>query len=89
MEGTMFILLDDRTMDQRKAGSGKVAGIDVPLDILQIAEYVVIVKDETYEVVKDRMTGATGEFPLEELPELIKQRLIERLKIRDQIKTDE
>lgn len=88
----MFIIMDEREAAHWERG---------PLDnsistlathsgqLMQVAEYVIVLKDETYEVLKDRFAGDSGEFPLEELPELLKQRLIQRLKIRDQIHTDE
>ena len=84
----MVVILDERYMERRKVG-GKVAGIDLDLQISRMAELVVIIKDETYELVKDRYTGYEGEYPLDELPELIKQRLILQLKARDNVSTDE
>lgn len=58
--------------------------------LMYIAEYVIVLKDETYEIIKDRSGGEAGlELPLNELPDVIKQRLIQKLKFRDQISTDE
>lgn len=59
--------------------------------LIQVAEFVVIVKDNTYEILKDKIYGRSepNEFPLDELPEMLKQRMILSLKNRDNISTDE
>ncbi len=57
---------------------------------VQCAEYVVLIRNETYEVIKDRLHGAAmKELPLGEFPNVIKSFIIEHLKVRDRVSTDE
>ena len=91
----MFIIMDERDKkhfrqvikDEHITSKNRFDPINMQL--MQLAEYVIVLKDETYEVLKDRFTGELGEFPIEEIPNIIKDRLVHRLKIRDQIHTDE
>ena len=84
-------------MDEREAAHWKRGPRDNSIStlsthsgqLMQVAEFVVVLKDDTYEVLKDRSSGITGEFPLDELPELLKRRLIQILKHRAQISADE
>ena len=53
------------------------------------ATFVVVVKDTSYKILKDRIYGQTnGEYPLDELPDLIKRRLVHTLKARDGVCTE-
>lgn len=84
----MFIILDERDQKHfRRAHDDQYGKVNIQL--LQLAEYVVVLKNETYEVIKDRFENTLGEFPIEEMPDVIKDKLVYRLKIRDQVHTDE
>ena len=63
----------------------------VNIQITQQAELIIVVSnDNTYKIAKDRFHGGTGEsFPIEELPELLKQRMAEKLRWKDGIATDD
>lgn len=86
----MFVILDERDLKQsRSTFNDVVEELNLSRVEVQLAEFVVVVKQETYLIVKDRFSGTQGqEYPLEELPEVIKQRLITRLKARDNVSTD-
>jgi hypothetical protein len=60
------------------------------MEVMQMANYVLAVKDETYVILKDRYTGYRDiEFPLDELPEVVKRRISRSLQFRDNICTVE
>lgn len=84
----MLVIMDERHCNHRKITNGELV-VDIDRRIMQMAEFVVVVKDDSYQVLKDRYTGETDEYPIDELPELIKQRLVLALKTRDQIDTRE
>ena len=84
----MLVIMDERHCNRRKITNGDSV-VDIDRRIMQMAEFVVVVKDDSYQVLKDRYTGETDEYPIDELPELIKQRLVLALKTRDQIDTRE
>jgi len=69
--------------------SGDQTRYAVDMKVMAMAELVCMIKKDTYEVLKDRFTGECNEYPLDEFPEFIIQRLITSLKLRDQISTDE
>lgn len=89
----MFIIMDQaqhRSLSRPNGGGYTRGASGLDFQTLGMAEYVVVIHDETYEVIKDRFTDSQGQhFPLEELPNLIKQRLVDRLKTRDQVFTDD
>ena len=89
----MFVIMDERELKQQRASDRKFDLSDLRSDqtnTVRLAEYVVVVKQDTYLIIKDRLGGETGiEYPIEELPDVIRQHLIDRLKQRDNVGTDE
>jgi len=87
----MFIIMDERESEWvHKLETDSYGKTGMTTQMMQLAEWVVVVKDDTYLVLKDRMSGNMDhEFPLEELPDEIKSRLVNKLKFRDGISTDD
>ena len=54
-----------------------------------MAEYVIVLMGDEYEVRKDRFRDSCGHYPMDELPDLIRQRLIDKLRLRDGVGTYE
>ena len=75
----MWVILDDQTKEHMEQDSRGYR------HMLQMASFVVLVhEDDTYEILKDRYRGEHAEsFPLEYLPEELKQRLCEVLRYKD------
>lgn len=71
----MIVIVDERHFNRHKIMNDEVV-VDIDSRIMRMSEFVVVIKDDSYQVLKDRYTGETHEFPLDELPELVKQRLI-------------
>lgn len=76
-------------MKRMSDGDSQTNTMRLDMRVMQLAELAIIVKDETYEVIKDRFSGETKEYPIDELPEMIKQRLIAQLRSRDGVSIDE
>ena len=87
----MIVILDERSSISVRGvhPSGDQSRFAVDMKVMAMADLVVLVKDDTYDVIKDRFTGETHEFPIDELPEMIKQRLITQLRLRDEVSIDE
>jgi len=89
----MFVVMDsreERYWKQDAKNHDLLSGTSDARQLFQFAEYVVVIYDDTYKILKDRFSGETGvELPLDELPNEIKQKLVNRLKTRDQVFTDD
>jgi hypothetical protein len=84
----MIVILDERDLERiqshdRAGTTIKNVAFEKHRGLIQLAEYVAVIKEETYAVIKDRYTGETNEYPLDEFPSVIEQRLFDILKRRE------
>ena len=88
----MIIILDKRHMKRlpaKRDGTTSLArDLGINMSLMYAAEYVVVVNDDTYTVHKDRYSGETNEFPLDELPNVVRDRITSMLKGRDGVSTE-
>ena len=78
----MIVIID------KERGYGHMAGMNNQM--VAMADFIIELDGDVYRYVKDRETGLAGQcFPIEEAPDLVKQRLIKYLKFRDDISDDE
>jgi hypothetical protein len=85
----MFVIMDEREYKRqiRDSTSSRPEAFH-HREAITMAEYVIVIKEDTYEVVKNRF-GDTGEFPLEFLLVEVTNKLTHRMRQRDQVSIDE
>jgi hypothetical protein len=84
----MIIIVDERKSVSIRGvhPSGDQSRYAVDDKIMRTADLVVMVKQNTYQILKDRYSDDSGlTLPIDEFPEMIKQRIIQDLKQRDDI----